>query len=54
MDPKDADWLANSVDPDQTVPLGVWVYTGCQGLSVRKHRIIMVHNECLKTALSNF
>ena len=24
MSPKDADWMANSVDPDQTAPLGVW------------------------------
>ena len=46
MSPNDADRMANSVDPDQTVPLravwSAWVYTVCAGLSVRKHRIIPV------------
>ena len=37
MSPKDADGMANSVDPDQT-PL-IWVYTVWPGLSVRKLRI---------------
>ena len=47
---KSADRMANSVDPDQTAPLGllssrsslIWVYTVCQGLSVQKHRIVTV------------
>ena len=54
MSPNDADGMANSVDPDQTAPLGaVWsgsalfaslirVYTVCQGISVRKLRITTV------------
>ena len=34
MQPKDADWMANSVDPDQSLPPAfsgrlIWVYTGC-------------------------
>ena len=33
--------MANSVDPDQTAPLGA-VCTVCPGLSVRKLRIITV------------
>ena len=37
MRPKNADRMANSVDPDQTV---VWVYTVCPNTSVRKLRII--------------
>ena len=37
---KDADGIANSVDPDQTAL--IWVCTVCPGLSVRKLRIIMV------------
>ena len=41
MCPNDAEGVANSVDPDQTAPLGavsslIWVYTVCPGLSVRK------------------
>ena len=46
MCPKDAEWIANSVDPDQTAPLGavclIWVYTVCPGLSIWKLRIITV------------
>ena len=38
---KDADGMANSVDPDQTAPL-VWVYTVCLDLPVHKLRIITV------------
>ena len=36
--------MANSVDPDQTAPLGglIWVRTVCLGLSVQKLRIITV------------
>ena len=42
--PKDAEGIANSVDPDQTVRSGlIWVCTVCPGLSVRKVRIIMVY-----------
>ena len=37
MWPKDADRMANSVDPDQ-----IWIYTVCSDLSVRKLRIITV------------
>ena len=43
--PNDADGIANSVDPDQTAPLGlllIWVCTVCSGISVRKLRIITV------------
>ena len=52
MSPNDADGMANSVDPDQTAPLGavcssrsslIWVCTVCPGLSVRKLRIITVY-----------
>ena len=48
MGPKDADRMANSVDPDQTAPL-IWVYTVCPhpDMSVRKLRIIMVHRDNL-------
>ena len=51
MSTKVADGMANSVDPDQTAPLGdkgssrsslIRVYTVCPGLSVRKLRIIRV------------
>ena len=55
MSPNNADRMANSVDPDQTTPLGatrsslictrsslIRVYTVCPGISVRKLRIIMV------------
>ena len=41
MHPKDAEGIANSVDPDQTAPL-IWVCTVCPGLSVRKLRKITV------------
>ena len=37
--PNDADGMANSVDPDQTL---IWVCTICPGLSVQKFRIITV------------
>ena len=53
MHPKYADRMANSVDPDQTAPLGavwssdcssrsslIWVYTVCPDLSVRKLRTL--------------
>ena len=52
MSPNDADRIANSVDPDQTAPLGAvwsgqtaprsslnWVCTVCPGIPVRKLRI---------------
>ena len=44
MSPNNADGMANSVDPDQTAPLGslIWVCTVCSDLSVRKLRIITV------------
>ena len=43
MYPKDAEGIANSVDPDQTAPLGlILVCTVRPDLSVRKHRIIRV------------
>ena len=41
MSPNDADWMANSVDPDQTAPL-IWFCTVCPGISVRKLRIVMI------------
>ena len=41
MHPKDAEGIANSVDPDQTALL-IWVCTVCPDLSVRKLRIITV------------
>ena len=53
MSPNNADGMANTVDPDQTAPLGavcssrsslIWVCTVCPGLSVRKLRIITVHS----------
>ena len=40
MHPKDADGLANSVDPDQTRSSLIWVCTVCPDLSVRKLRKI--------------
>ena len=46
MSPNDADGMANSVDPDQTAPLGasrsslILVCTVCPSLSVRKLRNI--------------
>ena len=44
MGRKDADGIANSVDPDQTAPRSSlsWVYTVCPNLPVRKLRIITV------------
>ena len=44
MSPNDADGMANSVDPDQTAPLGaVWSGSALFArISVRKLRIIMV------------
>ena len=50
MSPKEADRMANSVDPDQTAPWSdcspwsslIWVYTVCPDLSVRKLRNITV------------
>ena len=44
MGPKDADGIANSVDPDQTAPLGA-VWSGSTLFAqayVRKLRIVMV------------
>ena len=41
MHPKDAEGIANRVDPDQTAPL-IWVYTVCLNLPVRKLRNITV------------
>ena len=48
MLPKDANAIANSVDPDQTAPRSslIWVCTVCQGLSVRKLMIITVCENC--------
>ena len=40
MHPKDAEGIANSVDPDQTAPSLIWVCTVCPDLSVRKLRKI--------------
>ena len=42
MSPNDADGMANSVDPDQTMSSLIWVCTVCPDLSVRKLRIITV------------
>ena len=44
MHPKDAEGIANSVDPDQTAPRSslIWVCTVCPDLSVRKLRNITV------------
>ena len=43
MHPKDADGIANSVDPDQTARSSlIWVCTVCPDLSVRKLSIITV------------
>ena len=41
MHPKDAEGIANSVDPDQTEQ-SIWVCTVCPDLSVRKLRNITV------------
>ena len=45
MSLKDADGMANSVDPDQTASRKslIWVYTVWPSLSVQKHRIITVN-----------
>ena len=40
MRPKDADGMANIVDPDQTAPLGSRVYIVCPDLSVWKLKIL--------------
>ena len=47
--PNNAGRMANSVDPDQTAPLGavwrsslIWVCAVCPGISVQKLRIITV------------
>ena len=44
MSPKDAEGIANSVDPDQTAPRSslIRVCTVCPAVSVRKLRIITV------------
>ena len=42
MHPKDAEGIANSVDPDQTRSSLIWVCTVCPDLSVRKLRKITV------------
>ena len=36
---KIAEWVANSVDPDQPQRRLIWIYTTCSGLSVRIRRI---------------
>ena len=62
MCPNDAEGIANSVDPDQTAPLGafsrsslIWVCTVCPDLSVRKLWIIVVDFAKTKdNSLSNF
>ena len=42
MSPNDLDGMTNSVDPDQTAPLGlIWVYTVCLDLSRRISQIDM-------------
>ena len=50
MSPNDADGMANSVDPDQTAPLGslIWVCTVCPGISGRKLRIITVVSQATR------
>ena len=40
MHPKDAEGIADSVDPDQSSL--IWVCTVCQNLSAQKFRIITV------------
>ena len=52
MGPKDADGMANSVDPDQTRSSLVWVYTVCPDLSVRKLRIITESIEFVQNVIS--
>ena len=52
MCPKDADRMANNVDPDQTVSLGaVWVYIVCPDLSVRKLKNITISQWLFKGLL---
>ena len=69
MHPKDAEGIANSVDPDQTAPLGavwsgsgsdcssrsslIWVCTVCRDLSVRKLRKITVDPDTLPEYLGS-
>ena len=50
MHPKDAEGIANSVDPDQTAPRSslIWVCTICPDLSARKLRIITVSTADIK------
>ena len=43
MHPKNAQGIANSVDPDQTAPSLIWVCTVCPDLSVQKLRKITVY-----------
>ena len=52
MSPNDADGMANSVDPDQTVPL---VCTVCPDLSVRKLRkiTVMFESGCFNINIEN-
>ena len=50
MLPKDADGMANSVDPYQTAPSLIWIYIVYSGISVRKLRIITV---CLPCSCKN-
>ena len=56
MHPKDAEGIANSVDPDQTAPDQtaplIWVCTVCPDLSVRKLRNIMVQPFCRASAMN--
>ena len=43
MHSKDAEGMANSLDPDQIAQSGlIWVYNVCPDLSVRKLRVITV------------
>ena len=48
--PKDADRMANRVDPDQIAPNLIWVYTVFPGLFVRKLRIICLTDRVGKPA----
>ena len=54
MRPKGADGMANSVDPDQTAPSLIWVYTVCPDLSVRKLRNITILMCCFWPLIMNF
>ena len=55
MSPKDANGMANSIDPDQTAPPGqelqeqsdLGVYVVCKGISVRKRRMFTVKYDLL-------